>query len=101
MHAGRRRSSRPAALLLSLFLLLTFTLTGCVRLHAAMAVSEDDRVSGEIVAATPPTQDSDPGPQLKVPQDLTSRRQSFSGSCAWRSRRKTTCSTPTPSSSSG
>ncbi|WP_223199145.1 DUF3153 domain-containing protein [Solihabitans fulvus] len=54
-------------------MLLTLTLTGCVRLHAAMAVTEDDRVSGEIVAATPPTQDADPGPQLKVPQELASR----------------------------
>jgi hypothetical protein len=55
------------------FLLAFFTLTGCVRLHAAMALSQDDRVSGEITAATPPTQDNDPGPQLKVPNELASR----------------------------
>jgi hypothetical protein len=56
-----------------MFLLALFSLTGCVRLHAAMALSSDDRVSGEITAATPPTQDNDPGPQLKVPNELASR----------------------------
>ncbi|WP_033437189.1 DUF3153 domain-containing protein [Saccharothrix sp. NRRL B-16314] len=65
--------SRASALLLPMFLLALFSLTGCVRLHAAMALSQDDRVSGEIVAATPPTQDNDPGPQLKVPNELASR----------------------------
>jgi hypothetical protein len=54
-------------------LLAAFSLTGCVRLHAAMAVSQDDRVSGEITAATPPTRDNDPGPQLRVPEELASR----------------------------
>ncbi|ONI87226.1 hypothetical protein ALI22I_22525 [Saccharothrix sp. ALI-22-I] len=65
--------SRASALLLPVFLLALFSLTGCVRLHAAMALSQDDRVSGEITAATPPTQDNDPGPQLKVPNELASR----------------------------
>ncbi|WP_447006369.1 DUF3153 domain-containing protein [Saccharothrix isguenensis] len=65
--------SRASALLLPMFLLAFFSLTGCVRLHAAMALSSDDRVSGEITAATPPTQDDDPGPQLKVPNELASR----------------------------
>ncbi|MBB5808506.1 hypothetical protein F4560_008274 [Saccharothrix ecbatanensis] len=65
--------SRASALLLPMFLLALFSLTGCVRLHAAMALSSDDRVSGEITAATPPTQDNDPGPQLKVPNELASR----------------------------
>ncbi len=64
---------RASALLLPVFLLAVFSLTGCVRLHAAMALSQDDRVSGEIVAATPPTQDNDPGPQLKVPNELAGR----------------------------
>jgi hypothetical protein len=59
---------------MSVFLLLAaFSLTGCMRLHAAMAVSADDRVSGEIIAATLPTQENDPGPQLKVPPELASR----------------------------
>ncbi|GAA3851119.1 DUF3153 domain-containing protein [Saccharothrix violaceirubra] len=65
--------SRSPARLVPVFLLLMLALSGCVRLHAAMAVSEDDKVSGEIVAATPPTQDSDPGPQLKVPSELAER----------------------------
>ena len=64
---------RASALLLPVLLLAAFALTGCVRLHAAMAVSQDDRVSGEITAATPPTRDNDPGPQLKVPEELASR----------------------------
>ncbi|KOX22425.1 hypothetical protein ADK67_24225 [Saccharothrix sp. NRRL B-16348] len=55
------------------FLFALFALTGCVRLHAAMALSTDDRVSGEITAATPPTKENDPGPQLKVPNELASR----------------------------
>jgi len=64
---------RASALLLPVLLLAAFALTGCVRLHAAMAVSQDDRVSGEITAATPPTRDNDPGPQLKVPEELATR----------------------------
>ncbi|MEU5692662.1 DUF3153 domain-containing protein [Actinosynnema sp. NPDC020468] len=64
---------RASALLFPVFVLLALSLSGCVRLHAAMAISPDDRVSGEIVAATPPTQDNDPGPQLKVPSELASR----------------------------
>ncbi|MFI9817253.1 DUF3153 domain-containing protein [Saccharothrix variisporea] len=65
--------SRATALILPVMLLAFFSLTGCVRLHAAMALSQDDRVSGEIVAATPPTRDNDPGPQLRVPNELASR----------------------------
>ncbi|RKT53317.1 LppM family (lipo)protein [Saccharothrix australiensis] len=64
---------RASALLLPVFLLAAFALTGCVRLHAAMAVGPDDRVSGEVVAATPETDDNDAGPQLKVPDDLADR----------------------------
>ncbi|MFC6090426.1 DUF3153 domain-containing protein [Saccharothrix lopnurensis] len=64
---------RASALLLPVLLLAAFALTGCVRLHAAMAVSQDDRVSGEITAATPPSRDNDPGPQLKVPEELATR----------------------------
>ncbi|GAA1348014.1 DUF3153 domain-containing protein [Saccharothrix algeriensis] len=64
---------RTSALLLPVFLLAAFSLTGCVRVHAAMAVSQDDRVSGEIVAATPSVEESDPGPQLSVPKELTDR----------------------------
>ncbi|MFI9006310.1 DUF3153 domain-containing protein [Actinosynnema sp. NPDC053489] len=65
--------SRASALLLPVLLLALLSLTGCVRLHAAMALSTDDRVAGEIVAAMPPTKDNDPGPQLKVPDNLAGR----------------------------
>ncbi|ACU35355.1 DUF3153 domain-containing protein [Actinosynnema pretiosum subsp. pretiosum] len=65
---------RASALLLPVILLLAaFSLSGCVRLHAAMALSQDDLVAGEIVAATPPTGDADAGPQLKVPDGLSDR----------------------------
>ncbi|WP_367130938.1 DUF3153 domain-containing protein [Saccharothrix sp. HUAS TT1] len=66
--------SRASALLLPTFLVLALlSLTGCVRLHAAMALSSDDKVSGQITAATPPSRDNDPGPQLKVPEELAGR----------------------------
>ncbi len=38
-----------------------------------MAVSSDDLVSGDIVAAVPPAQESDPGPQFKIPDQLAGR----------------------------
>ena len=42
---------------------------GCVRVHASITVSPDDRVSGEIVAAAKARNDQDQGPQfdLNVP----------------------------------
>lgn len=48
-------------------------LTGCLRLQVSMGVSEDDRVSGQIIAATIQTSDSDIGPQLEPPESLGNR----------------------------
>lgn len=38
-----------------------------------MGVSSADRVSGQIIAATPPKKDGDKGPQLQAPESLGSR----------------------------
>lgn len=48
-------------------------LGGCVRVKAAMAVTEEDRVSGELVVAALPTREGDAGPQLPVPDSLVGR----------------------------
>ncbi|RDI49871.1 LppM family (lipo)protein [Nocardia mexicana] len=48
-------------------------LTGCLRLQVSMGVSSNDRVSGRIVAAAVPANDKDKGPQLKVPETLSSK----------------------------
>jgi hypothetical protein len=39
-------------------------LTGCLRVHASIAVSPEDRVSGDIIAAVKPRDDGDKGPQF-------------------------------------
>ncbi|MDX5310856.1 MAG: DUF3153 domain-containing protein, partial [Rhodococcus sp. (in: high G+C Gram-positive bacteria)] len=63
---SRRRSLAAAALLL----LLVPVLAGCLRVQATMGVSADDRVSGQIVAATIPADENDKGPQLTAPDSL-------------------------------
>jgi hypothetical protein len=68
----RTRYTRLPVLLLVL-VVTALSLTGCVRVRAAMAVSEDDRVTGEFVVAMPTTNDSDPGPRLQVPPEFKSR----------------------------
>lgn len=57
-----RRARRSIALLL-LVLILPMAV-GCVRIRAAITVSPDDRVSGQIIAAAKPTEGDDKGPQL-------------------------------------
>lgn len=53
--------------------LLVFSLSGCLRVHAALAVSPDDKVSGTLVVAALTTGDQDNGPPLTVPPDLSDR----------------------------
>lgn len=69
------RSRNPRRLLsaLALALLLAPLLTGCLRAQVSMGVSSDDRVSGQIVAATIPTSESDTGPTLVAPSSLASK----------------------------
>lgn len=67
-----RRITRPAALAL-LALLAALSLSGCIRVRAALAVSEDDLVSGEVIIAALPTKQGDPGPSLNVLPELTDK----------------------------
>lgn len=48
-------------------------LTGCLRVQATMGISSDDRVSGQIVAATIPADENDPGPELTPPSALAGK----------------------------
>ncbi|HEX6351925.1 LppM family (lipo)protein [Actinophytocola sp.] len=70
-----RRVSRVVGLLL-LFGVLAGSLTGCLRVHAALAISPDDRVSGTLVVAALPVNDQDNGPILTIPPELTERVRS-------------------------
>jgi hypothetical protein len=47
-----------------LLLLMVTVTAGCVRVRASITVSPDDRVSGQIIAATKPRGPDDKGPQL-------------------------------------
>lgn len=62
VHA-RSRHRRLAGLVLLLLIVVPFAV-GCVRVRASITVSPDDRVSGQIVAASKPRDDADKGPQL-------------------------------------
>jgi hypothetical protein len=55
---------------LGLLILLVPVLTGCLRVQTTMGISSDDRVSGQIVAATIPIDENDKGPELTVPSAL-------------------------------
>lgn len=67
----RGRVRRVAAL--TMFALLVPLLAGCLRVQVSMGVSADDRVSGQIVAATVPKDEADKGPQLEPPDSLESK----------------------------
>jgi hypothetical protein len=54
---------RLVAALLLLFLLVPLA-SGCVRVHATVTISPDDRVSGNITAASKPRDGNDKGPQF-------------------------------------
>jgi len=56
--------------LLVLLGVMTVSLTGCLRLHAALAVSQDDLISGEMVVASLPSGPEDKGPELTIRPDL-------------------------------
>jgi hypothetical protein len=59
-----------------LFGMLVLSLSGCLRVHAALAVSPDDLVSGELIVAALPVSDQDNGPPLTIPPELTDRVKS-------------------------
>ena len=56
-----------------LFGVLVLSLSGCIRVHAALAISPDDRVSGELIIATYEVNNQDNGPQLTIPPELSDR----------------------------
>lgn len=72
-HEGSSRTRRRILSAFALALLVAPLLTGCLRAQISMGVSADDRVSGQIVAATVPTSDSDTGPQLVAPSSLADK----------------------------
>jgi hypothetical protein len=53
-----------------------FSLTGCLRVHAALAVSQDDLVSGELIIAALPVSEQDNGPVLTIPTELSAKVRS-------------------------
>lgn len=55
---------------MALVLLVAPMLAGCLRVQVTMGVSADDRVAGQIVAATIPASEADTGPELTVPSSL-------------------------------
>jgi hypothetical protein len=55
--------------------MLVFSLSGCLRVHAALAVSPDDLVSGTLVVASLSNGD-DNGPPLTIPPELNDRVRS-------------------------
>lgn len=70
LREGKSRNRRRLLSALALALFVAPMLTGCLRAQVSMGVSADDRVSGQIVAATIPTSDTDTGPELKAPSSL-------------------------------
>lgn len=69
----RLRSPRRLPALVLLAVLAMLSLSGCVRMHVALAVSQDDLVSGEMIIAVLPSRDGDPGPTLVIPAELADR----------------------------
>jgi hypothetical protein len=59
--------------LIVLFGMLVVSLSGCLRVHAALAVSPDDLVSGELIVAAVAVNDQETGPQLTIPPELSDR----------------------------
>lgn len=70
--AGRHHARRLLGLVVLCGVLLV-TLSGCVRIHAALAVSSDDLISGELVIAALPANKDDNGPSLTVPPELAEK----------------------------
>ncbi|WP_460405582.1 DUF3153 domain-containing protein [Actinophytocola sediminis] len=56
--------------LVVLLSMMIMSLTGCLRMHAAIAVSPDDLISGELVIAAMPTGQDDNGPDLTIKPEL-------------------------------
>ncbi|WP_156758304.1 LppM family (lipo)protein [Actinokineospora pegani] len=74
-HATSRSSDRSRRWLaiVALALLSMFTLSGCLRVQAALTVSEADLVSGTLVVASVAGKQGDLGPELTIPPELRGR----------------------------
>ncbi|WP_308115155.1 MULTISPECIES: DUF3153 domain-containing protein [unclassified Rhodococcus (in: high G+C Gram-positive bacteria)] len=70
IREGKSRTRRRLLSALALALFVAPLLTGCLRVQVSMGISADDRVSGQIVAATVPASDTDTGPTLTAPTTL-------------------------------
>lgn len=68
-------STRPLRrlLVLPLLVVMVLPLTGCIRMRAALEVSPQDTVSGEVTIATLAAGGDDTGPELNVPTELAGR----------------------------
>lgn len=64
VHAPRNRRRIKLAALMMLLLIVAPLTVGCVRAKTTLTVSPDDLVSGQIIAAAQPADDSDEGPQF-------------------------------------
>jgi hypothetical protein len=67
------RDVRPGRLLPVFLLLTALSLTGCVRVHAGLGLTTDDRVAGRIVFAGYGAPDGSPDVQIAVPPELSDR----------------------------
>ncbi|SDC47919.1 LppM family (lipo)protein [Actinokineospora iranica] len=73
MHQATRKPIhrfRRWAAFLALSSLALLTLSGCVRVQAALVVSDNDTVSGQLVVATVAIKQDDSGPALTIPPEL-------------------------------
>jgi hypothetical protein len=68
----RRRGPRALALTVAL-VAVGLLASGCVQVHAALAVSSSDLVSGNVLIAALPTAESSKGPQLAIPTEMANR----------------------------
>lgn len=68
-------ASRVVSLIV-LFGVLVCSLSGCLRVHVALAVSPDDKVSGELIIASVQLNDQDTGPPVTIPTELSDRVRS-------------------------
>lgn len=71
--ASPPRARVRVPILVAVLLAFGLLASGCVRVHAAFAVSSDDRVSGDLVVAALPSAQNDKGPPLTVSPQLAGR----------------------------
>ncbi|KQU57469.1 hypothetical protein ASG84_17250 [Rhodococcus sp. Leaf278] len=72
-RTSHRTHRRRILSVVALALLVAPMLAGCLRVQVTMGVSANDRVAGQIVAASVPTSDSDTGPELVVPSSIENK----------------------------